>query len=91
MHVSRDNKLLCKNITSILASSGLGKHEIADDYTDWQKSQKGDVEHYHSHDLVSPFMVLTLIIGTSPMNLTGLYVHLLTEYHKISEHKVQRR
>ena len=85
MCIELDTKLSCLNLSSLLSSNAIEKHDIADDCANWQKGVKSFKDHAHKYDLESVFLVPLQFDRGNPV---GPFVNLLDNFQNISDTQV---
>ncbi len=78
------HKLACSNITSLMTSADVGKHNIADDCQQWQDSLREYGDILHQNDMTTLFMIPTEFDINDTTKIKGPYINLLTDFDKIS-------
>ncbi len=80
IQTNMSHKLACSNITSLVTSADVRKHNIADDCQQWQDSLREYRDVLHQNDMITPFMIqpgLTSMAQQKSKVLTSIYLRTL--------------
>ena len=77
---------MCTNLSTLISSSEVDKHDIADDCANWQKGIKSFKDHAHKHDLESLYYIPSSFAANG--RPVGPYTNLLEHFRSISDTQV---
>ena len=76
------HKLSSSNVTTLVTSADVGKHNIADNCQQWQNSLQEYKEVMRQNDMLTPFMVLTEFDINNTTKIKGPFISMLTDFDK---------